>query len=204
MQKRGLRVIDVIEEVGAHLAGEVDLRLEQKKCFSFAFSLSAGLLKMEEEVTRTSGGGPQVTHIVVVGFHHQLGPRVSVLLVVLLLLAYTHALRPERRNTCIRPLQTRTARWTKRAACLWLGRTCPSSPSPMACIAPVHYPHSVLVPRYGFSRLPMATEEDHSYFTLPSLPSQRPEIDLLYGVSCFRQVHTSVYCPNRAKPCVHD
>lgn len=44
----------------------------------------------------------------------------------------------------------------------------------------------------GKRLIAMIAEEDHSYFTLPPLPSQRPQIGLLYGVSCFRQVHVSV------------
>ncbi len=44
----------------------------------------------------------------------------------------------------------------------------------------------------GKRLIAMIAEEDHSYFTLPPLQSQRPQIGLLYGVSCFRQVHVSV------------
>ncbi|ELR12642.1 uncharacterized protein ACA1_091520 [Acanthamoeba castellanii str. Neff] len=47
------------------------------------------------------------------------------------------------------------------------------------------------VHRSGKRLIAMIAEEDHSYFTLPPLPSQRPQIGLLYGVSCFRQVHVS-------------
>jgi hypothetical protein len=162
-----------------------------------------------EEAVRQVGrarGAPQVTHIVVVGFHHQMGPKV---------------IPPH--------LQSDHNRWKWECWGAWVGRillTCfankvefvyppltdedgPREEKSGLPAAWENLPFLALpdgVHRSGTSQhsprscghtegerlIAMIAEEDHSYFTLPPLQSQRPQIGLLYGVSCFRQVHVSV------------
>ncbi len=81
--------------------------------------------------------------------------------------------------------------------CLLRGRVCPSWRCQMEYIALVHLSF-LLLPQvtllsdsyFFFVFLP---EEDYSFFTLPSLPSQQQQINFLYGVSCFRQIHVRVW-----------